>query len=292
MSRTGAYAARTSDGVQIVLHRLRVRAPRHVTPVLLMAGTFSTRTFWLGTRGQGFARYLAEAGFDVWILEPRGHGESERPAAWTLEDWIRRDAPAALDRVLDASGARECFWVGHSAGGVVGTALVGACPLLAERLRGMVLVGSPGPVGIRGLRRWVARCGHLAAGLFPRAALSGTLLGLGPEPEPAPLIRQWLGWNLRGAWRGRDGSDYLGALHQVELPLLAVGGAGDRWLAPPEAVRDLAGRFGSEDRTVVLAGTRQGFREDYGHAELLVSRNARQEIWPLLRDWLEARAGE
>lgn len=292
MSPTRAYPARTGDGVRIVLHRLEPRAPRHTTPVLLVAGTFSTRTFWLGTRGQGFGRFLAEAGFDIWILEPRGHGASERPASWTLEDWIRQDAPAALDRVLDATGARDCFWVGHSAGGVVGAAAVGACPQLAARLRGLVLIGAPGPVGVRGLRRWVARSGHLAAGLFPRVAVPGTLLGLGPEPEPTPLIRQWMGWNLQGAWRGSDGGDYLDALDAVEVPLLALAGAGDRWLAPPEAVRDLARRFGSEDRTLVLAGTRQGFREEYGHAELIVSRNARQEIWPLLRDWLEARAGE
>ncbi|HEV2130707.1 MAG TPA: alpha/beta fold hydrolase [Longimicrobiaceae bacterium] len=232
--------------------------------------------------GGGRIRYLDS--------RARGHGESERPSCWTMEDWIRHDAPAALDQVLDATGARDCFWVGHSAGGVVGAAMVGAFPRLTSRLRGLVLVGAPGPAGVSGLRRWMARSGHLAAGLFPRTAVPGTLLGLGPEPEPTPLIRQWMGWNLLGAWRGSDGSDYLDVLDRVEVPLLAVAGAGDRWLAPPEAVRNLAERFGSEDSTLVVAGTRQGFRENYGHAELIVSRSARQEIWPLLSDWLAARA--
>jgi pimeloyl-ACP methyl ester carboxylesterase len=290
MSPAVQFQATTADGVRIALHRIRAESAEDRPPVLLVPGTFSTRTFWLGTRGQGFGRFLAAAGFDCWIAEMRGHGSSERPRAWTMHHWIRCDAPAAIGAVLEHTGADRCLWVGHSAGGVVGAGAVGHAPELAERLAGMVLLGSPGPAGLRGARRVGARAAQALFQALPWARLPGAPFGLGPEHEPAPLIREWMRWNLAGTWRTPEAGDYLSALADVDVPLLAVSGAGDRVLAPPHAVADLVSRFGSIDRTFVVAGVRQGFDADYGHAGMMVSRGAREEVWPLVREWLLARS--
>jgi predicted alpha/beta hydrolase len=125
MTASEEHRVRTADGLSLALHRLRSWRDPELPPVLLVPGTFSTRVFWLGTRGHGFGRYLAAAGFDCWILELRGHGASDRPHRWTMHEWIRYDAPAAIDAVLEISGAASCFWVGHSAGGVVGAGALG-----------------------------------------------------------------------------------------------------------------------------------------------------------------------
>jgi pimeloyl-ACP methyl ester carboxylesterase len=284
------HEARTADGLRIALHRIRTERVEFATPVLLVPGTFSTRTFWLGTRGHGFGRYLAAAGFDCWIVEMRGHGSSDRPRRWTMHDWIRHDAPAAIEAVLGHTGAAACFWVGHSAGGVVGAGAVGHDPALAARLAGMVLLGSPGPVGVRGVRRSLAHVSGGVMRLAPWLRLPGEPFGLGPEWEPAPLVREWMRWNLLGIWRTPEGGDYLSRLRDADIPLLALAGAGDRMLAPPEAVLDLACRFGSDDRRFVVAGVRHGFGADYDHAGMVVSRGARDDVWPLVRDWLAARA--
>ena len=85
-----------SDGARLALHRLgQPDAPR----VLLVPGTFSNHTFWLGTRGIGFARTLADAGYEACVLDPRGHGLSDRPARrqhWDIDHWARQDVPTAL----------------------------------------------------------------------------------------------------------------------------------------------------------------------------------------------------
>jgi pimeloyl-ACP methyl ester carboxylesterase len=289
VSSTDVFPVVTGDGVRIALHRIRGDGGAG-PPVLLVPGTFSTRTLWLGTRGHGFGRYLAAEGFDCWIAEMRGHGGSERPRGWTMHEWIRHDAPAAVQAVLAHTGAARCFWVGHSAGGVVGAGGVGHRPALARRVAGMVLLGSPGPVGVRGGRRMIAHVAGTASRLLPWMRVPGEPFGLGPEWEPAPLVREWMRWNLLGIWRTPEGGDYLARLREVDVPLLGVAGAGDHWLAPPPAVRDLLGRFASNDRTFVLAGVRQGFERDYGHADLVVSRSAFREIWPRVRDWLRARS--
>jgi pimeloyl-ACP methyl ester carboxylesterase len=279
-----------ADGVRLSLYRVGAAPPGSGrSPVLLVPGTFSTRLLWLGTRGQGLAWTLWQAGFDPWVLEQRGHGRSEKPRRWTMSDWIRLDAPAAVEAVLAHTGAPRVHWVGHSAGGVVGAGLLGHRPAMARRLAGLAMLGAPGPGTVTGLRRWGARGAHLAAALLPRARMSGRALGLGPEQEPSALVREWMGWNARGAWRDAGGRDYLVGLPEVRLPVFAVAGAGDRWLAPPHAVADLLGRFGSPDRTLLVAGRRTGFSEDFDHPGLMVSRAARREIWPRLVAWLRER---
>jgi pimeloyl-ACP methyl ester carboxylesterase len=283
------HTVRASDGVRLAVHRLERGAELAGPTVLLVPGTFCQRTFWLGTRGEGFARRLAEAGFDCWAAELRGHGSSDRPAIWTMTDWIQRDAPALLEYVLRTAGSDRCFWVGHSSGGVVGTALLGEHPELADRLRGLVLLATPGPGDAGALRRIGAGAAFVAASLFPRASVPGRPIRLGPEHEPTALVREWMGWNLQGVWRRPEGGDYLSGLASVDVPLLAVGGAGDAVLAPPRAVRDLARRFGSADATVVIAGRRTGFEIDFDHAGLVVSRSARTEVWPVVIEWLRER---
>jgi predicted alpha/beta hydrolase len=289
MPQPSEHRVATADGVVVALHRLDSNAPPDGVPILLTAGTFSSRLFWLGARRQGFAHRLAEAGFDTWILEPRGHGASERPRGWTMDDWIRCDAPAAVARVLDVTGRDEFVWVGHSAGGVVGAGFAGSGDPIARRLRGLVLLGAPGPAGLRGPRRLGAWATLLAGAAAPHARWPGRVLGLGPEREPGRLLRDWMWWNLSGQWRSRTGHDYLHGLGAAVVPVLALAGAGDRLLAPPPAVHDLLSRFGSSDRRLIVAGRATGFSIDYDHAGLVIGRAAREEIWPEVVGWISQR---
>jgi predicted alpha/beta hydrolase len=261
--------------------------PLDGTPVLLVPGTFSNHSFWLGTRGTGFARHLGAAGYHAFALDPRGHGDSQRPRPgdhWTFDDWARRDLPAAIRRV----GRRgPLFLVGHSAGGAVVLVALAARPELQAYVRGVVILATPLP-WLQPLRRVFAHAIRLfsfAAGRFP-----ARMLGFGPEDELAPVMAQWMTWNLRGVWRGDDGTDYGARLHDVRVPVLAMAGAGDRLWAPPRAVRGLIDLLASPDRTFEVCGRDDGFSEDYDHNGLVISRSARAEVWPRIVDWLDARA--
>jgi hypothetical protein len=39
-------------------------------------------------------------------------------------------------------------------------------------------------------------------------------------------------------------------------------------------------------------GRTHGFSEDFGHVEMLVSKAAQQEVWPLVQRWLKAPGGD
>jgi predicted alpha/beta hydrolase len=284
MQPTGAatlHRITTDDDVSLAVHRL---GPREGTPVLLVPGTFSNWSFWLGTRGTGFARLIAHAGYEAWVLDFRGHGASQGPARaqrWCFDDWGRRDIPAAV-RAIRAEG-RQPILVGHSAGALSILAALAADPDVASSARSAIIAAAPLP-WMQRWRRPVAHALRFAARRL--TAFPARMLRLGPEDEVPGVMEQWLSWHLERRWIGSDGTDYPAALARVRTPLLFLAGAGDHRFAPPAAVRAVHDLATAAPRRWVLAGRESGFTTDYDHAALIVSRPARAEVWPLLLDWL------
>ena len=277
----------TPDGVRIVLHRIGNRD--HV-PLLLVPGTFSNHTFWYGTRGVGFARAAVEAGFEACMIDPRGHGESQRPGArdrWDFDDWARQDLSTVLS-ALEAEGRRP-FVIGHSAGGAAALVALAARADLRPAVRGVVVVATPVP-WLQPWRGAAARVLKLMSRMFGR--FPARLLRLGPEDELPEVMAQWMSWQLAGRWRGDDGTDYEAGLRELNLPLLAVAATGDRLFAPALACRALYELIESPDKTLLLCGRATTYSEDFNHVSILVGRAARAEIWPKILTWLRQRCPE
>lgn len=134
------------------------------------------------------------------------------------------------------------------------------------------------------LAAWVARL------LLRRVdAVSGSRWRQGPEDEPVGVALEVLRWHGLFGRFGEPGNDWWTGLAAVDVPLLAVAGAGDRQ-DPPWACRKLFERFASAEREYLLLGREEGFVEDYGHIEMLVSKAAQREVWPLVERWLRQRS--
>lgn len=287
---------RTDDGVDLALFHAAPDRPRDAPPVLLVHGLFGDRTFFYGTGERGLARELSRLGWDGWVAELRGPGRSGAPGkgrAWDFDHWIRRDAPALVRGVLGATGAERLVWLGHSAGGVVGVAFLGTGGDLARRVAGLVLASAPAPtrMGRRmGLLRYPAAAAVIAftrvLGRFPARAL-----GIGPADEYSGVVEQMMRWSLAPQWKGTDGTNYHESAGGADVPVLALAGAGDRFIAPPEVCAALLEALGGADKTLVVCGCAHGFAEDYDHIPVIVSPGARAEVWPLIGDWLESRFG-
>jgi predicted alpha/beta hydrolase len=259
---------RTADHTRIALHRLG--DPQHV-PVLMVPGTFSNHSFWLGTRGIGFARTLSDAGFEACVLDPRGHGLSDRPTRkqdWDIDDWARQDVPTALRAI--ASAEKPAHIIGHSAGGAVILAAFSADVALHPLARSITTLGTPVPwlQPWRGVGAYVIRGVSTVLGRFP-----ARLLRLGPEDEQPHVMSQWMTWNIEGHWTGDDGTDYSKGLADIQHPCLMMAGTADRFFAPPRACEGLFAMIGS---------ARKQFRvfDGLDHVSLVVSQRARAEVWP------------
>jgi pimeloyl-ACP methyl ester carboxylesterase len=291
------HSVRARDGVQLAVHRL---GPDDGTPVVLFPGTFSNARFWLGTRGVGLARTLAAAGFQTWSVDPRGHGDSERPhrgARWSFDQWARADAPAIIEEATKQG--RAAIAIGHSAGGVSLLAALAAEPELRNRVRATVIIATPLP--------WLQPWRWLGAHLLRAAArrldtFPARLLRLGPEDEPAGVLHQWMDWNVRGrraapvegrapvaptgCWIGDDGADYIALLSTVATPILALAGHGDRIFAPVAACQPIVDLVTSEDARFLACGRSTGFSRDFGHGDIVASHAAKEEVWPRILEWV------
>lgn len=275
--------------VELALTRLGLAAedaPRGV-PVVLLHGSFSNRRFWYSPRGLGLGAYLARAGFDVWIAEMRGHGLSPRNTDYrnnSVAQYARYDLPAIADFVFEQTG-QTAHWLGHSLGGVVLAAALGGGYLDGERVRSVSLFGSQVSRGY-----WLLKLPPVqwSIGLALRACpyLSGRRLKRGPEDEPVGIAREFLRWQGLFGRFGEPGRDWWQGLAEVRLPLLAVSAVGDRQ-DPAWACRKLLQQCTQADATFLLLSRAKGFSSDFGHIEMLVSKEAQTEVWPLVTHWLQ-----
>lgn len=112
-------------------------------------------------------------------------------------------------------------------------------------------------------------------------------LGLGPEIESAGTMIEMINWKkFRGRWCSQEGIDYWSGFQKIHIPYLAFAGAADR-NDPPEGCRLMVDKLGSSDKMLTVLGKRQGFKKNYDHVGMVVSREAAEEVWPLVSAWIE-----
>lgn len=285
--------------VELALTRVcAAQCPAHGRiPVILLHGSFSNRRFWYSVGGIGLGAYLARAGFDVWLAEMRGHGLSPRNRNYrqnTIADYARYDLPAIAAFVQEKAG-RIPHWIGHSMGGITLVAAVGGKYLDARSAASLMLFGSQvsktfWPVKFPPVE-WTGR--FL---LRQRKAISGGRVARGPEDEPVGVGIEVLRWHGLFGRFGDKLSDWWQGLTAVPIPVMAIAGQADR-SDPPWACRKLFDQFGAAGKQFIVLGRNEGFSEDYGHLDMLVSKPAALEVWPMVRAWLnqqfvELPAGE
>ncbi len=312
-------------GRHVALHRMKPRSEkRRRHPALLCHGLGANR-YNLALPGRNsIAELLARDGYDVFCMELSGFGMSV-PQSWaapgrydvTLDDFILRDGPAAVDRILAETGTSELFWVGHSMGGLIAYAL--AQGPVAKKIRGVVTISSPAAFEhVTAFSTW-AKFGFLLKSL-PRlnlglyARILVPILHLIPrrlvlpiiDPQntdpamlkfaaancpstlPSTLLRQFIGWMKGGRVLGRNGLDYQEGLKTVDRPILIISGGGDR-LVPPSSVEYAYHHISSADKTYRCFGKAFGGSSDYGHGDIIVGRAVPDEIHPVIVEWMAAR---
>jgi pimeloyl-ACP methyl ester carboxylesterase len=304
------YRVPTEDGSAVALGRYRPRGDALGKSVLLVHSLGTNRFNLDFDERYSVARALARRGFEAWVLELRGHGLAGSAEGSSFDVEATFDVAAALTAIT-STGVRTVGWVGHSRGGLLAYAHLGRFP--RAPISAVVTLGAPLKFASPGLSRFVAAVTpvlHLPTIPLRLLAKAAVPLGLPPDPFgkyfaraenleprvmrqaiahvtadiPQGVARAFARWVRTGVFDGDDGFDYLGALAQCEVPMLAIAGAAD-WLAPPASAHALAGLTKGSIECVTV-GVATGFTEDYGHGDLVLGRRAPDEVVPLVAEFL------
>lgn len=238
---------------------------------------------------------------------------------WTVDDEIRYDVPAILAHVRKVTGRERVNWVGHSLGGML---MFGFLETSAEAWRIANFVGMGSTVilsdvpqrdmlqanrALRALTRLVST-GRIARPMMfyrpPGLATVDRFYYTAANVDRRTVSR-FYGFTLENPGRGAlkqldpylefghfvsaDGRiDYAKRLGEITTPTLLIAGDGDI-MSDVASTQMTLDALASPDKALLRFGRLEGHVDDYGHCDLVWSRHAPRELFPVLIDWLDVR---
>ncbi|XP_028638125.1 lipase member K isoform X1 [Grammomys surdaster] len=141
----------TEDGYILGTYRIphgkgcsRNTVPKAV--VYLQHGLAASADNWIcNLPNNSLAFLLADSGYDVWLGNSRGNTWSRKhltlspksPQYWafSLDEMAKYDLPATINLILEKSGQKQLFYVGHSQGTTIAFIAFSTNPELAKKIR-------------------------------------------------------------------------------------------------------------------------------------------------------------
>ncbi|HDZ57113.1 MAG TPA: alpha/beta fold hydrolase [Pseudomonas xinjiangensis] len=279
------------------LHVRRFRAEAGGPAVLMVHGLVEDGRIFYSHSGKGLAPYLAEAGYDVFVVDLRGHGESV-PALMpgmqvTQHQIITEDLPALFALMEQEHPGERFYGFSHSWGGVLLACALIRHPEWIERVAGLVHFGCKRVIHQRSLRKriMIDLLWNRAAPLVGRAKglIPARSLGIGSMDISCALHRDNVVWMGSSEWRDlEDGFDYALALDALAWPAgMYLAGGNDPYLGHFEDVKAFAQELGEHDAQMVLLKKGTGCSRNYGHIDLLTHPQAVVDHFPMVLSWLE-----
>ena len=280
-------------------HRLHLRrfiGDENGPVVLMLHGAIENGRIFYSRSGRGLAPWLAEQGFDVFVLDLRGRGDSRprvaRGARYGQTEAITEEVPAASDFIDDCRPGAPQHWVAHSWGGVLMAATLARLPKYRDRVASLAFFGSKRAVRVWNPTRvlyidliWCGLCRVVAAcaGYLPARPMK-----IGADNESRRSHTHGAAWVRARDWVDpEDGFDYAAVLRDIELPpVWFIAGAGDRALGHPDDVERFQAECGQDRAEFTLLSKANGNARDYGHIDMLTAPEAVTDHFPALADWL------
>jgi pimeloyl-ACP methyl ester carboxylesterase len=282
---------RSGDGASLALYRYAPEGGGGWRPAVLLVPDLGFGRESFDLQGEGLAPFLRRHGRDTYVVELRGQGNADAPAAWSLYEWAAVDLPAAVDAVQQAHPGGPVDLVVHGYGGAL--AIAAASRELQGKVR-RVLAFSPAvapEVPNEVVRKLLAAPGTLSRAvperdfelLFTRDGnLSGWQRGMleknGPHDLGPSAAKDLLRWMESGDLSFPDGTTVRGRIAGYDRPTLVILPMLDNYAHAEfaEPLRALAPKA-----KVTLRSLSRLYleAEDYTHLSMLHGRGAAQDVF-------------
>lgn len=219
-----------TDTAQI--HVRRFGDSHRNTTVVLLHDLFSDGSLFL-RNADALGSQLAQAGFEVWVPDLRGHGRSwpllgrdtVKTFSYDFHAAVTGDLATVIGLLRDQAPDKPLYLVGHGVGGLLWLSFLARWPVVSEMVRGIALIGmfthrERGGLAWRLRDDLFARWRALQhAGMVVRPGSDGQ-----PHPETLAFYRDVHRMLEQGWIDPADGLDHAAQLAQLTRwpPTLAV----------------------------------------------------------------------
>jgi polyhydroxyalkanoate synthase len=291
-------------------------------PVFLCHGFMSNQFNFTLPNGEAIVDYLAVRGYDCWTVDLRGNLSSVAPYGRTyddptMDDYLLKDIPAAIEFIRKTTGAPQVHWIGHSMGGMLFYAY--DATFGGSKIASAVTLGSP--VGFDGLdfhnpgpllflRRVIGRLAfrggmRVLLSVFVRIKPQITLVPvtfsnlhkaffdadtffMTADTPPINVAQNLAQAATLKKWMVNNGRiNVFDNLRRLHTPLFAIFGAADP-LVPAQTVDAFFEKVAAPDKKLLLLSKDNGFADDYSHLDLVFGKEAPTEVFQPIVDWLKA----
>lgn len=267
------------------------------SPVLMLHGDVEDGRIFYSSARSGLANYLAEQGYDVFVVDGRGKGKSW-PAIGERSDFgyhevITIDIPAYVKAIVKKRGPIPQIWIGHGSGGLLLAAYLIRFGEEHAPVSRMAYFGTRRRADIVGWKKQLLldliwqRLGRRLVQFYGYLPARG--MRLGTMDEAANCHRDSIQWLHSDEWIDpEDGFDYGEAAKLRYMPpSLYFACVEDQAFADPKDVRAFMLELGPHDGRLVSLSQSVGNLYDYGYLDMLMHADARLDHFPQLLAWLE-----
>ncbi len=265
--------------------------------VFMLHGSIENGKIFYSSSGKGLAPYLANNGFDVFIADLRGRGQStpaiNKDSAYGQTEAITEDLPAFIEKIREIRGDTRQHWIAHSWGGIMLLSVLSRFSKYCEFVDSLVFLGARRRITVLNLEKLIKINFFWYFFGFIMVKRHGFLpakkIGFGSDNETAKSHAQSTVWVKGKPWVDpQDNFNYEKAFKKIKIPpLLLLTGTGDHCLANTKDIIKFYNEIGNENTKYQFIGKKFGNKNDYDHINLLTHQDAINDHFPIVLEWIK-----